>query len=196
MIDDAVVKESTSEDPSHATRSTTQAKAQAKSKAKYQPRPQPVIPSKGEPTSDEIVKCWGSILSFTSIVHVVPGPLQCEYCAKHIADQAPDTARALVKLSDDHPQLASALGAVTKFFGGVSAFGLIGELYAPTVIHHGPYIPLLTDTAPMLYPDMPARKKNDKSNKSSKHQHDGVTPNASPATAGRAPTATVPDPGI
>ena len=138
-----------------------------------QPAPLSSLPKK-EPSRAEVVECWGQVLSFTALVHstdMLPN-LKCEYCRDHIVNTAPSTAKDLITLAEGHPALHGALVGVTRFFSGLSAMGSIGELYAPSVIHHGPAVPILTDMTPMLYPSMPARKpKAVKQSKVKGHSH-------------------------
>ena len=150
-----------------------------------QPPPRPSLPKK-EPTTAEIGKTMGELLSMTAIVHSLPQlpNLQCDYCRKRILDQAPKSGQNLAKLSEDYPALRAPLAAITRFFGGLSIMGEVTELYGPSFVHHGPAV---LEPAAVMFPDMPPRKP--------KVEKKGKSHASHAATAGTAqpPPSTVED---
>jgi hypothetical protein len=131
-----------------------------------QPEPLASIPTtRKEPSPADVENCWGQILSFTALIHTVDvlPDLKCTYCRDHILKTAPGTAKSLVKLSADYPMLHGVLVNVTRFFAGASLLGEVGNLYGPSVMHHGPEVSLLTGAATVMYPDMPPRQPKRKS---------------------------------
>ena len=135
------------------------------SDTKRQEKPNPIA-AKKLPTDADITKCVTEILSVTAVVHALPQlpSLQCEFCKKHILDQAPDTAKDLVALSKDYPFLRSALIGVTRFFGGLSTLSTLTELYDASVMHHAPLPkgvePVVDAVGHIKYPNMPPRNED------------------------------------
>lgn len=159
-----------------------------RSRAKKQPPPLPKssLPKK-EPDDDQITKIVGECLSFTALIHANPlmPNLQCDYCRDHILEQAPKSAKELVKLSHDFPLLRGALVGVTRFFSGVGALSVVTDMYGSSIAHHGPEIPVVTPMLGMacggptkLHPEgMPPRKPP-------KERHKGDQRASSSASAG------------
>lgn len=161
----------------------SKAKSTRKPRTSRKPQPPPLTSTpKKEPTTDEIAKCMGEVLSLTAIVHSLPQVpnLYCEYCRDHILETAPQTGKDLAKLSEEHPALRSALGGITKFFAGMSLAGSLGNLYGPSAVHHGPKI---LEPARVMYPNMPPRKPKAAKKPRAKG---GVTHAHSTASAGTA----------
>lgn len=172
------------------TPTESKGKTQRRSRARPRKSPQPPplsadqLPKK-EPEDKQIEKVTSEILSFTAVMHATPmlPALQCDYCRDHILDTAPDTAKELVKLSHDYPALRGALVGITRFFGGVGALSIVGDLYGASIVHHGPEVPVLTQVGTIAYgrptkshPEgMPPRKPASKKFKGNPHAHSSAT---------------------
>lgn len=148
------------------------------------PLPKSALPKK-EPEDSQIEKITSEILSFTAVLHATPmlPDMQCDYCRDHILEQAPKSAKELVKLSHDFPFLRGALVGVTRFFSGVGALSVVTDMYGASVAHHGPEIPVITPMLAIasggptkLHPEgMPPRAPKKQSHKGDPNAHSEAT---------------------
>jgi hypothetical protein len=103
----------------------------------------------GKPATDsELVGTLARMLSMPAIPAKMV--LDCDFCAEHFAVEGPKTARELVTLSADHPDLRGVLEDMHRAYTSVTWLGIVAGYLAKPMLHHLAPAPLLEATFPIV----------------------------------------------